>query len=104
MLLALVPLVSLPPNTLALALLLSPSGLSLAHIDLDSSSPGESELWGAIRGTDRPLGEFKDHQDFLLVPSQGAARGGTGLVGSTARQMGASLHIVPSLEGRSHTR
>ncbi|WWD21245.1 hypothetical protein CI109_105729 [Kwoniella shandongensis] len=91
---ALCPLPSIPPHTLALALLSHLSGYSLAHINL------AAETWTTV-GTPVDLGELRGEVDLRLVISQGVARGQLGIAAVVGHGVGAVLVAVSRLEGQS---
>lgn len=89
--LALHPLPSIPPYTLALALLPTPTGTVLSHINLagdNLDAVGEEVILGDLW--------FAGAVD--LVVSQSVERGGMGLVALVGEEVGAMLVVAPSLK------
>ncbi|ODO04809.1 hypothetical protein I350_05419 [Cryptococcus amylolentus CBS 6273] len=77
------PLSSLPPYTIALAIISTPNGLSRVHLDLGS------DQWNLL--SEYRLGDLQS-DDLILLPSQGVERGHLGLcavVGRERLQLGA---------------
>lgn len=101
--LAVHPLPSLTPTSLALAVLHTPAGMSVSDIDLLNASPGsegDSKGWSAMRGTSISIQEELDLYEVGLVLSQGAERGEQGLIGITDRGVGAILLASPKLPSK----
>lgn len=111
--LSLTPLPDVPPHTLALALVSSPTGLSLTHVNLvppseasDKDADGATR-WPALVGEECPLDMGLVLADVVATPSQGTRRGEMGLVaifgGSRPRlvpspRMGAAAHPVETVK------
>lgn len=96
--LALYPLPSLSPSSLALALLQTPKGVVLSHIDLANLEESDNEQWNALRGSSISIRDDINLLDLGLVVSQGIERGEQGLVAITNRDVGALLLVGPSLK------
>lgn len=95
--LALHPLPALSPSSLALALLQTPSGVILSHIDLaDTPTESDSEGWAALRGASIAIQDDVNLLDLGLIVSQGVERGQQGLVAVTNRDVGALLLVGPA--------
>ena len=92
--LALHPVRSVPPHTLALALLSSPTGVQLTHIDL------ASETLTAV-GEETLLGDMHFSGGVEMVISQGVERGQMGLVALISEDVGAMLVVSPRLKRES---
>ncbi|WVQ63830.1 uncharacterized protein L199_001986 [Kwoniella botswanensis] len=90
---ALYPLLSLPPYALALAIISQPSGLSLVHINLSANQ------WTMV-GDPIALGELRSEVDLDLVVSQGVTRGQMGLAALIGKESAPALLVVPRLEGQ----
>lgn len=88
-LLALAPLPDVPPHTLALALVSSPGGLALTHVNLVPQTEGDTDgsgapRWPALTGEESaldPAAAFGATGEVSLAPSQGTRRGEMGIVG-----------------------
>ncbi|OCF56391.1 hypothetical protein L486_06335 [Kwoniella mangroviensis CBS 10435] len=91
--LALYPLLSLLPYTMALAIICQPSGLSLVHINLSANQ------WTTV-GDPIDLGELRGEVDLDLVVSQGVARGQMGLAALIGKESAPALLVLPRLEGQ----
>lgn len=96
--LAVYSLPALSPSSLALALLQTPKGTTLSHIDLADSVVSDSEPWSVLRGSSISIREDIDLLDLGLVVSQGVERGEQGLVAITNRDVGALLLVRPGLD------
>lgn len=96
--LALYPLPALSPSSLALALLQTPKGVNLSHIDLLNPGESDNEQWSALRGSSIAIRDDIDLLHLGLVVSQGVERGEQGLVAITNRDVGALLLVGPSLK------
>lgn len=96
-LLSLVPLPDVPPHSLALALVSSPTGLVLTHVNLiPSSESTDAGRWDALTGEEAtldPAAAFGATGEVSLAPSQGTRRGEMGLVGIFSS---ATPRLVPS--------
>ena len=96
--LALHPLPSLRPPSLALALLSSPSGIILSYIDLtDNSESSSDKSWTALRGSQVRIADDVGLTDISICLSQGVARGELGLVAIVSKEYGAILTLGPEL-------
>ena len=96
--LALQPLPSLRPPGLALALLNSPGGILLSHIDLTDSPESTSEKpWTALRGSQVRIADDVGMTNIGICLSQGVARGELGLVAIVSKEYGAILTLGPEL-------
>jgi hypothetical protein len=98
--LALHPLPSLRPPSLAMALLHTPNGLILSHVDLmdgttETSSTG---TWSALRGSPIQIRDGVGLSDISLCLSQGVSRGELGLIAIISKEFGAILILGPRLE------
>ncbi|WVW79438.1 hypothetical protein I302_101407 [Kwoniella bestiolae CBS 10118] len=91
--LALHPLSSLPPYSLALAIISQPSGLSLIHLNL------LADQWTTV-GDPIDLDELRGEVDLGLVVSQGVSRGQSGLVAVIGKEAAPALVVVPRLDGQ----
>jgi len=98
-LLALHPLPALRPPSLALALLSTPNGVMLSHIDLmDSSDMAPDGTWSALRGSPVHIRDDVGLTDLSLCLSQGVSRGELGLVAIVSKEFGAILTVGPRLD------
>lgn len=100
------PLPSIPPFTLSLALVSLPdSGPRLTYLDLSPRSrepSGESMTWSALKGQPTPVPEYLLDHGRELVVSQGVERGCLGIVGVLGGSAGVDLLIAPPIDGQSH--
>lgn len=102
---ALTPLSEVPPHTLALALVATPSELVLTHLNLvppaeaDTSGSG-APRWPALTGEEIPLRYHiaaGPEGEVTLVASQGTRRGELGLVGIFGNSCPPGLEPSPRL-------
>jgi hypothetical protein len=99
--LALHPLPSLRPPSLALSLLSTFNGIMLSHIDLmDSSDTSLDGTWSALRGSPVHIRDDVGLTDLSLCLSQGVSRGEPGLVAIVSKEYGAILTVGPRLDGK----
>ncbi|WVR09025.1 hypothetical protein IAU60_006085 [Kwoniella sp. DSM 27419] len=91
---ALGPIPALEPQSLALALISEPEGVSLIHIDLASPD------WRVV-GDPVELGEIPGGTDMDIVVSPSATRGQLGLAAVVGGESGSVLAVVPRFEGQS---
>lgn len=98
--LALHPLPAVPPHTLGLAVLSSPDGLLLSHINLLPASDDsvDSSTWAALVGDSVKMRDDLEISQITLTISQGTARGELGLVGFAIPESGVVMEISPRLE------
>lgn len=102
--LALYPLPALSPSSLALALLRTPNGARLSHVDLldtAESEPVAESTWSALRGDSVAIKEDLDSTELGFAVSQGAVRGELGLVAIVRREAPPILVVGPNLQRSS---
>ncbi|WOO77185.1 uncharacterized protein LOC62_01G000772 [Vanrija pseudolonga] len=93
---ALAPLPDVPPHSLALALISSPTGLSLSHVNLAGSGNAmdTGDRWSALVGEEVALDPSLAFGDAVIIPSQGPKRGEMGVVALLS--VGSRPRLVPS--------
>lgn len=103
--LAFTQLCNVPPYTVGLALISTPSGIALTHLNLappaeaDTSGSGEPR-WAAIMGEEIPLSPLvaaSAEGEVTLVASQGTRRGELGLVAIFGDSLPPKLEPSPRL-------
>ena len=83
---------------MALAVISTPDGASLTHVNLVSDiESGEEGEWSALRGERVELGDLPGGLDSLVV-SPGVAGKGRGLVG-LKNGTGLTLVVAPTISG-----
>lgn len=83
-----------------MALLHTPNGLMLSHLDLmDGSAETSSDgTWTALRGSPVHIRDDVGHSDLSICLSQGVSRGELGVIAIISKEFGAILTLGPRLE------